>query len=149
MLHSLALHSFCVRLLAVYSVCTPCKHQISSNCTGSPMTSLLNLTNFYGSSPFAEVWTVCQMQTHLLCGDANRWYSGAFYLNECSSKHIPIFALHRNVHLCMLNEYTCIQGFYKGTSFRKNGAQFISVGHQASHLPVGQYSGVKGGRMTY
>lgn len=34
--------SFCVQLLAVYSVRTPCK--ISLNCTGSPMTSLLDLT---------------------------------------------------------------------------------------------------------
>lgn len=43
----------------------------------------------------------------------------------------------------MLNEYIHMQGFYKATSFRKNGAQFMSIVHQADPLPVGQYSGVK------
>lgn len=45
----------------------------------------------------------------------------------------------------MLNEYIHMQGFYKATSFRKNGAQFMSIVHQADPLPVGQYSGVKEG----
>lgn len=45
----------------------------------------------------------------------------------------------------MLNEYIYIQGFYKDTSFRKNRAQFVSIVHQSSPLPVGQYSGVEGG----
>lgn len=102
--------------------------------------------DFQGSSPLAEVWTICHMQKHFLCADANHWCSGAFLLNECFSKHIPISVLHRNVHLGMLNEYSHVQGFYKDRRHsRRSGAPFTLSVHQASPLPAGQYSGVERG----
>lgn len=78
------------------------------------MTSLLNLTvismgvaHLQNSGLYAKCKRICSVEM-LTTGPVV-----LFFLNECSSKHIPISVLHRNVLLGMLNEYIHIQDFYK------------------------------------
>lgn len=101
--------------------------------------------DFHGSCPLAEVWTICYMQKHFFCGDANHWCSVAFLLSVSSNTSPSLFSTEMFILACWMNIHTSKVFTRIGDISRRSGAPFMLSVHQASPLPAGQYSGVERG----